>query len=196
MNSTVLSLESWYHSNLMFSSWSLFVFWSNKINQSKEQSWFLSQLFDIQYYLHTFLGLNSILCGYVTEGLNTDYWWEAFVSWLLEAALSFRRLPVVPYMFACLVKAQNGGKTLQEDGHYGAGGLVAKSCLTLETPWTLCSWDSPSKNTRVGCISFSRGSSWPRSWTQVSCTAGRFFTSWGMREAQDGHYNPIQFYVT
>ena len=27
-------------------------------------------------------------------------------------------------------------------------------------------------------IPFSRGSSWPRDWTQVSCTAGRFFTIW------------------
>ena len=26
-------------------------------------------------------------------------------------------------------------------------------------------------------ISFSRGSSWPRDWTQVSCTAGRYFTT-------------------
>ena len=26
-------------------------------------------------------------------------------------------------------------------------------------------------------ISFSRGSSWPRDWTQVSCIAGRFFTT-------------------
>ena len=32
-------------------------------------------------------------------------------------------------------------------------------------------------------ISFSRGSSWPRDWTQVSCIAGRWFTSWAMREA-------------
>ena len=32
-------------------------------------------------------------------------------------------------------------------------------------------------------ISFSRGSSWPRNWTQVSCIAGRFFTDWAMREA-------------
>ena len=31
-------------------------------------------------------------------------------------------------------------------------------------------------------ISFSRGSSQPRNWTQVSCTAGRFFTDWAMRE--------------
>ena len=32
-------------------------------------------------------------------------------------------------------------------------------------------------------ISFSRGSSWPGDWTQVSCIAGRVFTHWGMREA-------------
>ena len=32
-------------------------------------------------------------------------------------------------------------------------------------------------------ISFSRGSSWPRDQTQVSCVAGRFFTIWAAREA-------------
>ena len=32
-------------------------------------------------------------------------------------------------------------------------------------------------------IPFSRGSSWPRNRTQVSCTAGRFFTVWATREA-------------
>ena len=30
---------------------------------------------------------------------------------------------------------------------------------------------------------FSMGSSWPRNWTRVSCTAGRFLTNWAMREA-------------
>ena len=34
-------------------------------------------------------------------------------------------------------------------------------------------------------IPFSRGSSWPRDRTQVSCIAGRFFTSWATREAQE-----------
>ena len=42
----------------------------------------------------------------------------------------------------------------------GGGGLVAKSCPTLATPWTiawlLCPWDFPGKNTGVDCISFSR----------------------------------------
>ena len=32
---------------------------------------------------------------------------------------------------------------------------------------------------------FSRGSSQPRDWTQVSRIAGRFFTSWATREAQE-----------
>ena len=36
------------------------------------------------------------------------------------------------------------------------GSLVAKLCLTLATPWTVArqapvSWDSPGKNTGVGC---------------------------------------------
>ena len=42
----------------------------------------------------------------------------------------------------------------------------------------LCPWDSPGKNTRVGChFSFSRGSFRPRDWTCISCLAGRFFTT-------------------
>ena len=32
-------------------------------------------------------------------------------------------------------------------------------------------------------VPFSRGSSQPRDWTQVSCTAGEFFTIWATREA-------------
>ena len=34
-------------------------------------------------------------------------------------------------------------------------------------------------------IPFSGGSSWPRDWTWVSCIAGRFFTIWATREAQE-----------
>ena len=47
----------------------------------------------------------------------------------------------------------------------GGGGLVAKSYLTLATPWAVARqaplWNSPGKNTGVVAISFSRGSSWP-----------------------------------
>ena len=56
---------------------------------------------------------------------------------------------------------------------------VAQSCLTLCHP----------KNYTVhgilqarilewAAFPFSRGSSWPRNWTSVSCTAGGFFTKW------------------
>ena len=55
-------------------------------------------------------------------------------------------------------------------------------------PWTIAhqaplSMEFSSENTRVGSHSFSRGSPWPRDRTQVSCTAGRFFTAWATREA-------------
>ena len=43
---------------------------------------------------------------------------------------------------------------------YSGGDLVAKSCLTLASPWTvrlLCSWDSPGKNTGVRCHFLPKG---------------------------------------
>ena len=67
--------------------------------------------------------------------------------------------------------------------------LVAQSCPTLFDPVDC----SPPGSTVHGifqarilewvAISFSRGSSWPRDRTQVSCIAGIFFTDWAMREA-------------
>ena len=45
-------------------------------------------------------------------------------------------------------------------------------------------WNSPGQNTGVGSHCFSRVSSHPRDWTQVSHIAGAFFTRWATREAQ------------
>ena len=45
----------------------------------------------------------------------------------------------------------------------------------------------------------SRGSSWPRNRTRVSCIAGRFFTSWATRGALKSHSSNLKadgFYVT
>ena len=66
--------------------------------------------------------------------------------------------------------------------------LVSQSCLTLCDP-TVC---SPLGSSVHGilqsrilewvAIHFSRGSSQPREWTQVSLIAGRFFTVWVTRE--------------
>ena len=66
--------------------------------------------------------------------------------------------------------------------------LVAQSCLTLCDPMD-CSLPGFSDNGILQgrilqwvAIPFSRGSSWPRDRTWVSCIAGRFFTIWATRE--------------
>ena len=52
--------------------------------------------------------------------------------------------------------------------------LSSFSCVQIfATLWTectrlLCPWDSPGKNTGVGCHALLRGFSWPREWTRVS----------------------------
>ena len=57
--------------------------------------------------------------------------------------------------------------------------VKSESCSVVSNSLQLYSpWNSPGQNTGVGSLSFSRGSSQPRDWTQVSCIAGRFFTSW------------------
>ena len=67
--------------------------------------------------------------------------------------------------------------------------LVAQSCLTLCDPMDcspirlLCPWDLPDKNTGVGCISFSTGSSWPRDRTRISCIGRQIPYHWVTREA-------------
>ena len=54
--------------------------------------------------------------------------------------------------------------------------LVTQSYLTLcnpmdcSLPGSLCAWDSPARILEWVATSFSRGSSQPRDWTQVSCT--------------------------
>ena len=68
----------------------------------------------------------------------------------------------------------------------------AKSCLTLATLWTVACQPplslgiSQARILEWVAISFSRGSSWPRNWTQVSSIAGGFLTDWATREARKG----------
>ena len=50
-----------------------------------------------------------------------------------------------------------------------------------------CLCNFPGKNTGVSILPFSRGSSPPRDQTHISCIAGRFFTVWAIREAQEDH---------
>ena len=61
---------------------------------------------------------------------------------------------------------------------------VTQSCLTLCDPVDCSPPDSyilgilQARILEWAAISFSRGSSWPRDWTQVSCITGRCFTVW------------------
>ena len=66
---------------------------------------------------------------------------------------------------------------------------VAKSCPTLCDPMDCSPPGSPVHGIILArilewvAISFSRGSSWPRDRTRVSCIVGRFLTIWTMKEA-------------
>ena len=53
----------------------------------------------------------------------------------------------------------------------------------LWPPRLLRPWDSPGKNTGLGCQALLQRISQPGDWTLVSVTAGRFFTIWATREA-------------
>ena len=75
--------------------------------------------------------------------------------------------------------------------------LVAQSCLTLCDSMDCSLLGSSVHGILLERIlewvamPFSRGSSWPRDWTWVSCIAGRFFTVWATEKAcnwRDGVY--------
>ena len=74
----------------------------------------------------------------------------------------------------------------------GWSGLVARSCPTL---CNLMDYSPPGSSihgilqARIlqwVAIPFPRGSFWPRNWTPVSYIAGKYFTIWATREAQNG----------
>ena len=76
---------------------------------------------------------------------------------------------------------------------------VAQSCLTLCDPMD-CSLPGSSlhgilqaRALEWGAIAFSRGSSWPRDRTQVSCIQGRCFNLWATREAHHLYFLALHF---
>ena len=66
--------------------------------------------------------------------------------------------------------------------------LVTLSCSvmssSLQPHGLLCPWDSPGKNTAVGCHSLLQEIFSPRDQTRVSCIAGRFLTVRATRDKQ------------
>ena len=84
---------------------------------------------------------------------------------------------------------------LYHPSHKGSLGIclkwseIAQSCPTLcdpvdyRPPASSVHGISQARILEWGAISFSRGSSWPRDRTWVSCIAGRLFNLWATREA-------------
>ena len=110
------------------------------------------------------------------------------------------------------VKQEGKGRTqsLKEwhsPGHWHKLSEVAQSCPTLCDPMD-CSLPSSSIHGILQArilewvaISFSRGSSRPRDWTQVSRIVGRCFTVWATREVQhklsrttNSGWQPVNFH--
>ena len=84
----------------------------------------------------------------------------------------------------------------KQNGNYN---LVCMCAKLLQSCLILCNPDcSPPGSSVHGILQArtlewvampsSRGSSWPRNQTRVSCTADIFFTSWATREAPSGLY--------
>ena len=77
----------------------------------------------------------------------------------------------------------------------GSACVHAQLCLTLCDPMDYCPPDSSvhgishAKIMEWAAITFSRGSSQPRDWTQVFRIAGRCFTVWATREALPFNYH-------
>ena len=65
---------------------------------------------------------------------------------------------------------------------------VAQFCPTL-CDTIVCPWKSLARILEWVVIPFAGGSSWPRDWTWVSHTAGRFFTIWATKEAPREGFN-------
>ena len=105
----------------------------------------------------------SLLCRIRESGTAKQLFWFAVSSWGTHSASFF----TFPICFQMPVKVK-----------------IAQSCPTLCYPMD-CTVHGifQARILEWVAIPFSRGSSQPRDQTQISRTAGRFFTSWATREA-------------
>ena len=91
------------------------------------------------------------------------------------------------------VHGDSPGKNTRVGFHALLQGILLTQSLNLGLPhcrrilYQLSFQGSPKILEWVAYL-FSRGSSWPRNWTRVSCIAGRFFTSWAVRETHISLY--------
>ena len=152
------------------------------------------------HYVHAkSLQLCPILFNPMDYSLLGSSLYGIFQARILErVAISFFRGPSRPRDPTSSSYISCIGKQVLYHWCHLNGVLVTQSCLTLCKP-TDCSPPGSSVHgvpqariLELVAIPFSRGSSWPKDRTQVSCIAARFFTIWatgrslGYREAPLG----------
>ena len=122
---------------------------------------------------------------------STDYEWSfslwIHLTWFNQTFLK-TLFSAEHVSFAYFVFVQHFKKC----SHWNRKVLVSQSCPILWNPWAVT--HSPPGSSVHGILQarilewlaspFSGVSSLSRDWTQVSCTAGRFFTAWTTREVK------------
>ena len=112
---------------------------------------------------------NTTVQKHQSFGTQSSLWSNSHIhTWLLEKPwlwlCGFCRYNAVCFLKHCLkVKASQLCPTLCDPMGYIVHGILQARILE----WA--------------AFPFSRGSSQPRDWTQLSCIAGRFFISWAIR---------------
>ena len=104
-------------------------------------------------------------------------------KYLLRNLLCWMKFPSWHSTFWVMDAVTKGIALGNEVSHSAVSDSLRPHVLYLACQ-VFCPWDLPGRNTEVGCISFSSGSSLPRDQTQVSWISGKIFTVWATREAQ------------
>ena len=118
--------------------------------------WDKLTLFEIELYDCHFLCSTFLMC----------HWYSFLVYFVYEISL----LEFFCYILCVCVLAAQSCPTLRDPMHFSPPGSSVHGILQAR----ILEW---------AAIPFSRGCSWPRDWTLVSCVAGRLFTFWSTREA-------------
>ena len=140
-------------------------YWSFSISPSKEYSGLISFRIDWFDLLAVQGTLKSLLWVIYKHSIIMLYtWWSVSVKWSESVSQS---CPTLCNYFKASLVAQKA-KNLP----MGCSPLVSTGYGIFHT--RILEWVD---------VSFSRGSSQPRDWTQVYSTAGRFFTDWATKEA-------------
>ena len=138
----------------------LFVLFMVSFAVQKALSLFRSHFLILKIFIILGGGSKKILLWFTLRSVCPLFSSRSFI----ESGLTFRSLIHFEFIFVYGVSDWRSCPTLRPHGYTVRGVLQAR----------ILEWVT---------IPFSKGSSQPRDQTQVSCIAGRLFTSWAIREA-------------